>query len=143
MTRSKHSSEGAALVGKPLAEALPEFDLQGIDDIMNGVARSGQAFVGRAMPLSIERSDMSIEQAIVNVVFQPIHPSGGHEGSIFIQGQNITEDKRSETLRNAHSRVLELAIGDAPLKTTLTELIRIVESTSTTGVLGSILLMDA
>ncbi|MFL6737378.1 MAG: GAF domain-containing protein [Sphingomonas sp.] len=132
-----------SLVGKPLAEALPEFDVQGIDDIMDGVARSGQAFVGRAMPLSIERPDQSTEQALVNVVFQPIPLAGGQGGGIFIQGQNVTEDKRSETLRNAHSRVLELAIGDAPLKTTLTELIRIVESTSTTGVLGSILLLDA
>jgi PAS domain S-box-containing protein len=132
-----------SLVGKPLAEALPEFDVQGIDEIMDGVARSGQPFVGRAMPLSIERPDASTEQALVNVVFQPIPPAGGRQRAIFIQGQNVTEDKRSETLRNAHSRVLELAIGDAPLQTTLTELIRIVESTSTTGVLGSILLMDA
>lgn len=131
-----------SLVGKPLAEALPEFDVQGIDDIMDGVARSGQAFIGRAMPLRIERPDQSTEQALVNVVFQPIPPAGSHEGGIFIQGQNVTEDKRNETLRNAHSRVLELAIGDAPLATTLRELIGIVESTSTTGVLGSILLLD-
>src|SRR4029453_15511565 len=38
--------------------------------------------------------------------------------------------------------VLELAIGDSPLEVTLNALIRIVESTSRTGVLGSILLMD-
>jgi GAF domain-containing protein len=39
-------------------------------------------------------------------------------------------------------RVLELAIGDSPLEETLSELIRIVETTSRTGVLGSILLLD-
>ena len=39
-------------------------------------------------------------------------------------------------------RVLELAIGDSPLEETLSELIRIVESTSRTGVMGSILLLD-
>jgi len=39
-------------------------------------------------------------------------------------------------------RVLELAIGDSPLERTLGELIGIVESTSRTGVLGSILLLD-
>jgi GAF domain-containing protein len=39
-------------------------------------------------------------------------------------------------------RVLELAIGDRPLEETLSELIRIVESSSRTGVLGSILLLD-
>jgi GAF domain-containing protein len=39
-------------------------------------------------------------------------------------------------------RVLELAVADSPLEETLGELIRIVESTSRTGVLGSILLLD-
>ena len=39
-------------------------------------------------------------------------------------------------------RVMELAIADRPLEETLSELIRIVETTSRTGVLGSILLLD-
>ena len=39
-------------------------------------------------------------------------------------------------------RVLELAIADSPIEQTLGELIGIVESTSRTGVLGSILLLD-
>jgi GAF domain-containing protein len=39
-------------------------------------------------------------------------------------------------------RVLELAIADRPLEDTLGELIRIVEDSSRTGVLGSILLLD-
>ena len=130
------------LLGKALAQALPEFDAQGIDEILNGVVRSGQPFVARAMPLTIERPDGSFEDALVDLVFQPVPAADGRPPEIFIQGHNVTEDRRSEQLRNAHSRVLELAIGDAPLETTLTELIRIVESTSATGVLGSILLLD-
>lgn len=39
-------------------------------------------------------------------------------------------------------RVLELAVADSPLEKTLGELLRIVETTSRTGVLGSILLLD-
>lgn len=39
-------------------------------------------------------------------------------------------------------RVLELAVADSPLEKTLGELIRIVETTSRTGVIGSILLLD-
>jgi len=131
-----------SLIGKPLAEALPEFDVQGIDDILNGVARSGKPFVGRAMPLTIVRPDGSFEDALVDVVFQPVPSSEGRPGGIFIQGHNVTDDRRSEALRDAHSKVLELAIGDAPLETTLTALIDIVESTSSTGVLGSILLLE-
>jgi GAF domain-containing protein len=40
-------------------------------------------------------------------------------------------------------RVLELAVNDSPLEISLGELIKIVEMNSKTGVLGSILLLDA
>ncbi len=127
------------LVGKTLAEALPEFVEQAVDEILRGVARSGEAFVARAMPLAVARPDGTTEELLVDLVFQPL-PAG--EG-IFIQGHNVTEDKRSEALRNAHNKVLELAIGDSPLERTLNALINIVETSSRTGVLGSILLLDA
>ena len=130
------------LTGKPLAEALPELTEQGVDEILDGVARSGEAFVGHGMSLYVARADGSTEEIFVDLVFQPLPPSGGQPSGIFLQGHNVTEDKRSETLRNAHNKVLELAIGDSPLEVTLNALIRIVESTSRTGVLGSILLMD-
>jgi hypothetical protein len=131
------------LIDKALTDAFPEFDEQGVDDILNGVARSGEAFVGHAMPLSVVRPDGSTEEILVDLVFQPLPASGRQPSGIFIQGHNVTEDRRSEALRSAHNKVLELAIGDSPLETTLSELIGIVESSSTTGVLGSILLLDA
>ena len=59
-----------------------------------------------------------------------------------MQGQDVSEDKRNEDLRHAHAAVLEMAVADAPLEQTLSELIKIVESTSRTGVLGSILMLD-
>ena len=126
------------IVGRTVTGALPEFVERGFDEILEGVAISGEAFVGQAMPLSITRPDGSDEEILVDLVFQPL-PDGT---SIFIQGHNVTEDRRGEALRTAHNKVLELAIGDSPLETTLGELIRIVESSSRTGVLGSILLLD-
>ena len=127
------------LIGRTVSEALPEFVLQGLVGILDGVDRSGQAFVGHAMPLCIARPDGSTEEVLVDLVFQPL--PDGH--SIFVEGHNVTEDRRSEALRQAHSKVLELAIGDSPLETTLNALIRIVEDSSRTAVLGSILLLDA
>jgi hypothetical protein len=131
------------LVGKPLTEALPELDEQGIDDILAGVARSGEAFIAHSMPLTVVRPDLSPEEVVLDLVFQPVAPTGSEPSAIFIQGHNVTEDKRSEAIREAHNKVLELAIGDSPLETTLNALIRIVETSSRTGVLGSILLLDS
>ena len=132
-----------SVVGKTLAEALPEFTQQGVDEILAAVARSGEAFVGRGMSLSLTRADGSSEEMLADLVFQPLPPSDGRPAAIFVQGHNVTDDKRNEALRTAHNKVLELAIGDSPLETTLGALIRIVETTSRTGVLGSILLLDA
>jgi PAS domain S-box-containing protein len=130
------------LVGKPFADVLPELTEQGVDEILAGVSRSGEAFVGHDMSLRVKRPDGTLEELLVDLVFQPLPPSDGRPASVFIQGNNVTEERRNEALRKAHNKVLELAISDAPLATTLTELIRIVESTSHTGVLGSILLLD-
>jgi hypothetical protein len=134
---------GRALIGQTLSEALPEFTDQGVDEILDGVARSGQAFVGHGMSLCVVRADGSTEELLIDLVFQPLPPAEGRPAAVFVQGQNITSDRRGDVLREAHSKVLALAIADAPLESTLAALIDIVESTSRTGVLGSILLLDA
>ena len=131
------------LVGKAVANALPEFAGQGFVEALDKVALSGEPFVGRAMPLRVAGMDGSPERMFVDLVFQPLFDADGEPSGIFVAGHNVTEDKRNETLRTAHNRVLELAIGDSPLERTLTELLKIVEATSRTDVLGSILLMDA
>jgi hypothetical protein len=131
-----------ALIGQTLAEALPEFTEQGVDEILDGVARSGQPFVGHGMSLCVTPADGSTEELLLELVFQPLPPAEGRPSSVFVQGQNVTSDRRDDALREAHSKVLALAIADAPLESTLAALIDIVESTSRTGVLGSILVLD-
>ena len=95
-------------------------------------------FMAHAMPLTVVREDLKPDERVLDLVFQPVPDFGG----IFIQGHDVTDQKRGEMLRSAHSKVLALAISDSPLEQTLDELIRIVESNSATGVLGSILLLD-
>lgn len=130
------------LVGMTVVEALPELADQGLDEILTGVSRSGETFVAHSLPLTVVRADLSTEDVVLDLVFQPVRESGDEAASVFIQGNNVTGDKSAEALRNAHNKVLELAIGDSPLETTLSELIRIVETSSKTGMLGSILLLD-
>lgn len=131
------------LIGKPVAEALPEFTLQGLGDLLDNAAASGEALPGRAMALRVTRTNGHVDEVLVDLVFQPLPALGENPSSVFLQGHEVTEAKRGETLRLAHTRVLELAIADDPLEHTLAELLRIVEATSRTGVLGSILLLDA
>lgn len=130
------------LVGSAVAEALPEFVEQGFVDMLDRVAESGEPLVGRALPIKVERERGSFEELFVDFVFQPLLDPEGRTAAIFVQGHDVTEHKQSEAVRIAHNHVLEMAIGDHPLEETLNELLRLVESTSRTGVLGSILLLD-
>ena len=53
-----------AQIGATLADALPEGD---INKILEGVGRTGQQFVGRGKPLSVERPDGAIEEIVVDM----------------------------------------------------------------------------
>ena len=130
------------LVGKTLSEALPELASQEFAALLDAAAISGEALVESKMSMRVKRSGDLPQEVFVSIVFQPLSNADGKTTGVFVQGHEVTGDQRNETIRAAHNKVLELAIGDSPLEQTLGELIKIVESTSSTGVLGSILLLD-
>ena len=134
--------ERSDIVGKRLIEAVPEIVEQALFDLLDEAKRSGEPFVGRAVSIRVNLPGGWCEEKFVDLLLQPFRDAGGGVSGIFILGHNVSEDKRSEELRLAHNRVLELAIGDSPLERTLSALIKIIESTSQTQVLGSILLLD-
>ena len=133
---------GRDVVGKKVADALPEVSEQGFIDLLDKVAASRESYVGRAVPVRLTRKDGKDEERFVDFVYQPTLGSDGEVTGIFIEGYDVTEHKRSEALRIAHNEVLEHAILDQPLEQTLEGLIRTVEKHSDSGVLGSILLLD-
>lgn len=130
------------LIGNAIEDLLPELVEQGLTDLLDRVAASGDSIVIPAMPVRVEKAGAPPRDIFVDFTFQPLQDGDGGASDIYVQGHDVTEHKRSEALRIAHNNVLELAIGDNPLERTLDELVRIVESTSQTGVLGSILLLD-
>ena len=125
------------LVGRSVGDALPEFAKQGFVEMLDQVVASGRTQAGRGMPL---RRDT--DEIFVDFLFHPMKDRDGEPAGILIQAHDVTEYKKSETIRAAHGTVLRLALADSPLEETLSALIGIVESTSRTGVLGSILLLD-
>lgn len=130
------------LIGKRLADAVPELAEQGLAELLDEAKRSGEPFVGRAMAFRVALPGGWCEEIFVDLMLQPLRNAGSGAPGVLVQGHNVSEDKKSEELRSAHNRVLELAIGDSPLERTLGELIKIVETASRTQVLGSILLLD-
>jgi len=102
------------LVGKSLLDAMPEIAGQGLVELLDEAKRSGEPLVKRAMSLRMNLPGGWCEELFVDLMLQPLRDAGGGVPGVFVQGHNVSEDKRSEELRSAHNRVLELASGDSP-----------------------------
>lgn len=88
------------VIGKPLAEALPEITEQGYIATLDLVFRTGESYVGRSMPVRLRRGrDGSLETRLLDFVFQPIRGSGATVYGIFIQATDVTEQRQAEQMQ--------------------------------------------
>jgi PAS domain S-box-containing protein len=104
-----------SILGKPLADALPEVAQQGFDKLLDHVYETGRHFVGSAMPASLQRQpDLPLEERLVDFVYEPVRGADGAVNGIFVQGVDVTESKRaSDALRVSESRASSLLEGMA------------------------------
>ncbi len=65
----------AELMNRPLRETLPEVQKQGMQDLLNGVLRSGEPFVGNEFPVVFDRGEES-ETRYFDFVYQPWRDEG-------------------------------------------------------------------
>jgi PAS domain S-box-containing protein len=80
------------ILGKTARAALPEVEGQGFFQLLDGVYQSGEPFVGRQVPLQVQRTAGSEpEQAYVDFVYQPIRDSAGTVTGIFVTGYDVTD----------------------------------------------------
>ncbi|MEN3296842.1 MAG: hypothetical protein V7642_6095 [Burkholderiales bacterium] len=80
------------IIGKPVRKALPELDGQGFFELLDNVFATGEPFVGRARPLSVERMPGApAEQRYIDFVYQPIFGADKKVIGIFSQGSDVTD----------------------------------------------------
>jgi two-component sensor histidine kinase len=80
------------LVGKPLREALPELEGQGVFERVERVYASGEPFIGVGVPGRVRRgAGEEPEERFFDFVYQPIRESDGSISGIFHQGFDVTE----------------------------------------------------
>jgi signal transduction histidine kinase/CheY-like chemotaxis protein/PAS domain-containing protein len=133
---------GRDVLGKTVGDALPEIEAQGFIGLLDEVGRSRKPHVGFATPVDLD-GPQGVARKYVDFIFQPLIAADGDLRGIFVQGHDVTDRKRAEILRTAHNRVLQLAIEDRSLAGALHELMLAVEQESESGVVASILLLDA
>jgi PAS domain S-box-containing protein len=101
------------LVGKPLREALPElFQQPGQVEVLNQVLRTGEPFVGHEYPVALDRrGDGTLEEAFLNLVYQPLHDAEGRVDGLLTHAVDVTElvraRQRAEALEQQARRQAE------------------------------------
>jgi len=104
------------VLGKTLAEALPEVVEQGFVDLMHKVYTTGEPFVGRGVEVVINRGDTGApEKRRIDFVYQPIRNSEGAVSDIFVEAADVTERFMSEAILRESEQRFRLVAESAPV----------------------------
>ncbi len=111
------------VVGKTVAEAMPEIVSQGFIEILDNVYRTGEPYIGQDVLLRFDRfGDGVLHDMIIDFVYQPTRRDDGTIDGIFVHVVEVTEHARARQALAVRMRHAELAaeIGavltrDAPL----------------------------
>jgi signal transduction histidine kinase/DNA-binding response OmpR family regulator len=102
---------GRDLVGHSLRSILPEIEGQGFIELLNQVYKTGQAYVGRGMPLQLRESLAGTEPAgalrFLDFVYQPVLGGDGRVTGIFVQGSDVTDQHRAQLELRRYQTELE------------------------------------
>jgi signal transduction histidine kinase/CheY-like chemotaxis protein len=85
------------VVGRTVAEALPEVVEQGFVGLLDRVYASGEPHIGRGAPVNLQHGpDGGLTERYLNFIYQPIVAADGATSGIFIQGHDVTEQHGTE-----------------------------------------------
>ena len=102
------------IIGKSVEEALPEVRSQGFVRILDRVLRTGEPFVGRELPVNLQRVPGGpLEALYLDFVYQPLTDAAGERVGIVAHGSNVTAavasrrevERLLEESRRAHADV--------------------------------------
>ncbi len=79
------------IVGKPVAEALPEVREQGFIDLLDSVYTTGKAFVGHEIPVELTAAHAESRTAYVDFVYQALAGSGDEITGVVAHGSDVTQ----------------------------------------------------
>lgn len=99
------------LLGRAVAEAIPELAGQRYLEALDGVFATGEPFLGKAVSVAFRRAPGgALEQRFVDFAYQPLRAPDGAIDGVFVHGVDVTERLRDERLlRESEGRFRELA----------------------------------
>ncbi|RKH79986.1 PAS domain S-box protein [Corallococcus sp. AB045] len=80
------------VLGRPVLEALPEVEGQGIRELLDGVLTTGVPYVGHELPVRLARAaGGALEEAYFNLIYQPLHETEVGLQGILVVANEVTE----------------------------------------------------
>jgi PAS domain S-box-containing protein len=97
------------VIGRRVADALPEAVGQGYVDLLNQVFSSGQAFSSRGAKYAMEAVPGGpVDVRFLDFIYQPITDAAGVVTGIFVEGSDVTERTLAEVkLRESEAKLRE------------------------------------
>ncbi|MGE3275198.1 MAG: ATP-binding protein [Vicinamibacterales bacterium] len=93
------------VVGQPIRTALPELADQGIFELLDAVYQSGEPYVGRSLPVTLNRGPEGLpEESFFDFVYQPLFDAGGAVEGIAVVVYEVTELTRARREAEAANR---------------------------------------
>ncbi len=85
------------VLGRPVADAIPEAVGQGYIELLDRVYQSGEAFTSNGAKYAVQVTPGGpIDERYVDFVYQPMTDETGHVIGIFLEGHDVTEQKQAE-----------------------------------------------
>lgn len=90
--------------GKTLLEALPEIEGQGFVELLDKVYKTGEAFIGKEIPASVNKGDGNLEQLYLNFTYQAFKNDHGEAEGILVFAYDVTEQVLGRKLMEASEK---------------------------------------
>ncbi len=100
------------LLGLPVRQALPDVEGQGFFELLDEVYRSGKPYIGKAVPVTLQRPEAGSVARFVNLIYQPIFDPDGSVSGIFVEGFDVTHQKRAEEQLQQMNQNLEQRVRE-------------------------------
>ena len=102
-----------AIIGRTVAEALPDAVEQGYLVLLDRVFQTGEAFRSDQSKYAVQVSpDGPIDERYLDFVYQPVADSTGLVTGIFVEGVDVTERKKAEDALKLARDELEARVAE-------------------------------
>ena len=80
------------LIGRSVRDAVPELVQQGFVELLDGVLQSGTAYIGRSIPVTLQRGpNEPPRESYVDIIYQALTDGAGNRTGVVVFGSDVTD----------------------------------------------------